>query len=304
MDAELSVLGVKSHGLSAIDRVFSYPNPTANLAGVMERNLKTQVTPARHRAARRPITPLTALVLSTSENVAAVRRRTVIAAASSGLFVSLLGGAPASAAPVTDSAVNTADVDALTAQAREALDLAPAVTVAPDASWTVELTAVSVTPAPEPVPEPARASPATSRAAERTATPSGSSSTAISPTDASAEVSLPASASGSAIIEAASRYIGVPYVWGGSTPSGFDCSGFTSYVYAQVGIAIPRTSGEQRAAGTVVSRDQAQPGDLIFSPGHIGIYAGGNTMIDSSLPGTTIQFREIWQSNPTFVRMT
>ncbi|WP_342672074.1 C40 family peptidase [Sanguibacter gelidistatuariae] len=247
---------------------------------------------------------MTALVLSTSENVAAVRRRTVIAAASSGLFVSLLGGAPASAAPVTDSAVNTADVDALTAQAREALDLAPAVTVAPDASWTVELTAVSVTPAPEPVPEPARASPATSRAAERTATPSGSSSTAISPTDASAEVSLPASASGSAIIEAASRYIGVPYVWGGSTPSGFDCSGFTSYVYAQVGIAIPRTSGEQRAAGTVVSRDQAQPGDLIFSPGHIGIYAGGNTMIDSSLPGTTIQFREIWQSNPTFVRMT
>ncbi|WP_342748078.1 C40 family peptidase [Sanguibacter antarcticus] len=212
-------------------------------------------------------------------------------------------GAPASAAPATASSPSTVDVDALTAQARQQLDVAPAVTVATDASWTVEHTAVTVTPAPEPEPEPVQSAPAASRTAERAPTATVTSE-AAAPTEAAAEVSIPAAASGSAIIEAASRYVGVPYVWGGTTPTGFDCSGFTSYVYAQVGITIPRTSGEQQAAGTVVSRDQAQPGDLIFSPGHIGIYAGGNTMIDAPKPGKTIQFREIWQSNPTFVRMT
>ncbi|PFG32410.1 cell wall-associated NlpC family hydrolase [Sanguibacter antarcticus] len=265
--------------------------------------MNSTVNSARHRAARRPITPLTTLLLSTCENATTMRRRTVVAAASSGLFVSMFIGAPASAAPATASSPSTVDVDALTAQARQQLDVAPAVTVATDASWTVEHTAVTVTPAPEPEPEPVQSAPAASRTAERAPTATVTSE-AAAPTEAAAEVSIPAAASGSAIIEAASRYVGVPYVWGGTTPTGFDCSGFTSYVYAQVGITIPRTSGEQQAAGTVVSRDQAQPGDLIFSPGHIGIYAGGNTMIDAPKPGKTIQFREIWQSNPTFVRMT
>ncbi len=271
--------------------------------------MNTTVNSARHRAARRPITPLTTLLLSTCENATTMRRRTVVAAASSGLFVSMFVGAPASAAPAAASSPSTVDVDALTAQARQQLDVAPAVTVASDASWTVEHTTISVTPAPEPEPEPepepVRSAPAASRSAERASTATVTeTSEAAAPTEASAGASIPATASGSALIEAASRYVGVPYVWGGTTPSGFDCSGFTSYVYAQVGITIPRTSGEQQAAGTVVSRDQAQPGDLIFSPGHIGIYAGGNTMIDAPKPGKTVQFREMWQSNPTFVRMT
>ena len=57
------------------------------------------------------------------------------------------------------------------------------------------------------------------------------------------------------------------------------------------------------AAATVISRDQAQPGDLIWSPGHISIYAGGNDQIDSPRPGKSIQFRSIWQSAPVFVRI-
>ena len=115
---------------------------------------------------------------------------------------------------------------------------------------------------------------------------------------------IPASAVGNAVIEVAARYVGVPYVYGGTTPDGFDCSGFTSYVYAQLGITLSRTSSAQRYDGVVVSRANAQPGDLIWSPGHIGIYAGGNTQIDAPRPGKTIQFRDIWQSNPIFIRVT
>ena len=108
---------------------------------------------------------------------------------------------------------------------------------------------------------------------------------------------------GNAIVEIASRYVGVPYVSGGTTPDGFDCSGFTSYVFAQVGIDLPRTSAEQKGAGTVVSRADAQAGDLIWSPGHISIYAGDGMQIDAPRPGKTIQFRSIWQSSPVFIRV-
>ncbi|KGM13335.1 glycoside hydrolase, partial [Cellulomonas bogoriensis 69B4 = DSM 16987] len=151
---------------------------------------------------------------------------------------------------------------------------------------------------PEPEPEPT---------AERsTSTASRSNERAEAPAAATTQTNAPApqSVNGNAVLEVAARYVGVPYVSGGSTPSGFDCSGFTQYVFAQLGINLPRTSGEQRYAGTVVSRDQAQPGDLIWSPGHIAIYAGGNQQIDAPRPGKTVQFRAIWQSSPTFIRVT
>ena len=108
---------------------------------------------------------------------------------------------------------------------------------------------------------------------------------------------------GNAVLEIAARYVGTPYVSGGTTPAGFDCSGFTSYVYAQLGITLPRTSSAQKAAGTIVSAADAQPGDLIWSPGHISIYAGGDQQIDAPRPGKSVQFRSIWQSNPVFIRI-
>ena len=275
--------------------------------------MTTSTARARHRAARRPLAPLTSIASVASENAATVGRRTALVAASSGLIVSLMGATSASAAPLpSDASVATVDVASLKAEARAALSTAPAVTVAADASWTVEQTDMVVTPAPEPEPEPepVRAPAAASRTAERTSisadtqtesTESTSEVAAEAPVEAAAPV--PASASGSAILDVAGRYVGVPYVSGGTTPDGFDCSGFTSYVYAQLGIDLPRTSSSQRNAGTVVSRADAKAGDLIWSPGHIGIYAGGNQMIDAPRPGKTVQFRNIWQSSPTFIRI-
>ena len=127
----------------------------------------------------------------------------------------------------------------------------------------------------------------------------GAKNTAAAATNAA----VPQSVAGNAVLEIAARYIGTPYLSGGTTQDGFDCSGFTSYVYAQLGITLPRTSSGQKAAGTIVSRADAQPGDLIWSPGHISIYAGGNEQIDSPRPGKTVQFRAIWQSSPVFIRI-
>jgi cell wall-associated NlpC family hydrolase len=246
----------------------------------------TAGTRGRHRAARRPI--------AVAPSSAAGRRAAVVATAG-GLLISTLGtGSAAHAAPVDSDAANklsTVDLAALTDQARQALAAAPVVTVAGDAEVSVEKIRLdkveeAITPAPEPEPEPVVAETTSSTSAETTAS-----------------VSIPDSAIGSTIISIASRYVGVPYVWGGESPSGFDCSGFTWYVYQQAGISIPRGSTEQRYAGTVVPFSQAQPGDIIWTPGHIGLYAGGNMQIDAPRPGKTIQFRSIWQSNPTFIRI-
>ena len=224
----------------------------------------------------------------------------------------MLGGTAASAAPVDQDStkLNTVDLNALTAQARAALESAPAVTVAAEAGFAIESAAVAVTPAPEPVVVErvveTRATQTPSRSNERTSTASSSSASSSASTAATTEstsVAVPASASGSAIVSIASRYVGVPYVYGGTSPDGFDCSGFTQYVFAQVGISLPRQSGAQGSMGTKVSRADAQPGDLIWTPGHISIYAGDGMQIDAPRPGKTIQFRQIWQSNPTFIRV-
>ena len=115
---------------------------------------------------------------------------------------------------------------------------------------------------------------------------------------------VPSSLAGSAILEEAAKYVGVPYVYGGSTPSGFDCSGFVRYVYAAFGITLPRSSSAYWGIGTRVSASDARPGDLIVSAGHVAIYAGGTTEIDAPRKGKTIQFRTIWQSSYVFIRVS
>ena len=124
---------------------------------------------------------------------------------------------------------------------------------------------------------------AAARTAERSASTAATSQRAV------ANNPVPQSVSGNAVLEIAARYVGVPYVSGGSTPDGFDCSGFTSYVFAQLGISLPRTSSAQRNAGTVVSRADALPGDLIWSPGHVGIYMGNGMMVHAPTFGDVVK---------------
>lgn len=102
-----------------------------------------------------------------------------------------------------------------------------------------------------------------------------------------------------ALIDTAAQYLGVPYVWGGSSPSGFDCSGFVQYVCKQNGITIPRVADDQyHGPGTSVSKSQLQPGDLVFfgSGGyatHVGMYVGNGTMIHAPSTGKNIMYTSI-----------
>ena len=105
------------------------------------------------------------------------------------------------------------------------------------------------------------------------------------------------------IINTAKSFLGTPYVWGGTTPSGFDCSGFTQYVLAQNGKSIPRTSQEQFASGQAVDKSQLQAGDLVFygngEATHVGIYEGNNKIIHSPHTGDVVKesdFSTYWTS--------
>lgn len=106
----------------------------------------------------------------------------------------------------------------------------------------------------------------------------------------------------SGVMSIALRYRGVPYVYGGKTPRGFDCSGFTKWVYARVGIRLPDSAAGQARAGRVVSRAQARPGDLVVWPGHVEIYAGNGMRIGANRPGGSVQVRPLYGS-PRFVRV-
>ena len=106
---------------------------------------------------------------------------------------------------------------------------------------------------------------------------------------------VPPPATYGGVVGIAMRYLGVPYVWGGASPSGFDCSGFVMYVYAQVGVSLPHHAASQYAYGTPVSRDQLEPGDLVFFDGlgHNGIYIGGGQFIHSPHTGDVVKISSL-----------
>jgi peptidoglycan DL-endopeptidase CwlO len=140
------------------------------------------------------------------------------------------------------------------------------------------------------------ASSAASRGPANTTT--SSSSTGSSNSSASSSSSSSSSSNGSAtyssnaVIAYASNFLGVPYVWGGTTPAGFDCSGFVQYVSAHFGISLPRVAAAQQMVGTYVSREDLQPGDLVFfgEPAHhVGIYVGNGCMIHAPHTGDVVR---------------
>ncbi|MBF5082754.1 C40 family peptidase [Quadrisphaera sp. INWT6] len=126
-----------------------------------------------------------------------------------------------------------------------------------------------------------------------------------------AAAAVPANAAGvvnsAAVLATADDYLGTPYRFGGTTPAGFDCSGYTQHVFAQNGVSIPRTADAQMDASTRISASSAQPGDLVFfvrngRAYHVGIYTGDGRMMDSPRSGKTVTERSIWGSNVVYGR--
>ena len=235
----------------------------------------TTAKPApRHRKARRPMAP----VFDLADTLTSFKTplRGTAAASAAGLALTAVVGGAATAAPTAheaavDTSTNTATV-------------LPTTVSVPDIAWSASDEVSASAEAPAPVA-------ATNAAASRDYTRSeiGTSSAALNP-------------SGNDIVSIALSLTGIPYVYGGSTPAGFDCSGFTQYVYARAGISIPRTSGAQGAAGTFVSASEARPGDLVWHAyGHVGIYAGNGMVVEATTPGSVTKIQPLW-GNYSFVR--
>ena len=138
---------------------------------------------------------------------------------------------------------------------------------------------------------------AAAQAQTRTNGSSGSGASSGSTTGPNAPVNPPvisggANAHGSTIVAAAYSQLGVPYVWGGTSPGrGLDCSGLTQYCYRCAGISISRTSGAQLAGGTIVSNPS--PGDICWTPGHVAIYIGNGQMIEAQQTGVPVKISAV-----------
>ena len=104
------------------------------------------------------------------------------------------------------------------------------------------------------------------------------------------------SGSGSAVVAYAKQFLGCRYVYGGMSPSGFDCSGFTSYVYKQFGYSLNRTSSGQRSNGVAVSKSNLQAGDILCFNGHVGLYIGGGSFIHAANPSKGVIISSLSES--------
>src|SRR5699024_9021189 len=113
----------------------------------------------------------------------------------------------------------------------------------------------------------------------------------------------PSAAKGSSILATARSGIGTPYVYGGTSTSVWDCSGFVQWVYAEHSINLPRCAAGRAAAGTGSPRSEAKPGDVVYTPRHIGIYASGNQFVDAGNSRVDTPERNIYSGSWTVIRV-
>ncbi len=172
---------------------------------------------------------------------------------------------------------------------QEALLREEAAQRAKDAADAAAAAAAQAKPTPT-----ANTTPATTPAAATTTAPSVTTTTATPPTTAPAAV--PVSGGHPEAASIALKYLGIPYQWGGASPgTGFDCSGLVMYVFAQLGVQLPHFAAGQYGYGSPVSRDQLQPGDLVFFDGlsHVGIYIGNGQMVHAPQTGDVVKITAI-----------
>jgi peptidoglycan DL-endopeptidase CwlO len=229
----------------------------------------------RHRAPIR-LNPASSLSAAISRSAKPAAKASAVFAVSGGMVASF--ALPASAATITPT-VAKPKVPAASVVLPIA---APSAAQAPLVSPSFGDIGFSGIAKPKPVVAPVA----------RRATITSSRSASRLPISRSAPVPAPRSAG---VIGIAASLAGIPYVYGGTTTSGFDCSGFTQYVFARAGMSLPRTAEEQRQATTPVSTPAV--GDLVFfgSPAyHVGIYAGNGRMWDSPTTGQSVSLRSIF----------
>jgi len=268
------------------------------------------LTKSHARGRRRADVPRTnslqAISQAVASNAGSVGRQAAVVAAASGLIVTL--GVPGQATAPRD--VSAAPVDTINPE-RVAVK---AVKVAADKKADVEIERASFTAEEKPEPVVIAVSnditPTTRNSNSgssdsmapmtRQSRSGGQESAPQQQAQPKAETKVQTS-NLSGIAATAAKYVGVPYVWGGNGPSGWDCSGFIKYVYAQHGINIARGTSAILGSGQFVRTSNPKPGDLVFQNGggHVGIYLGGGQMIGAQNPTVDTMIHSV-SRNPLY----